>query len=92
MMVVQLPDYATDWGGVYWQWIRNAQANAVAQSPGTMFSVSINTNDGWNLHPQGKHEIGRRLALLARQEIYKEKIVGHGRYLNRHRLKVRSSS
>jgi sialate O-acetylesterase len=78
MLVVQLPDYATDRGGVYWQWMREAQAKAVASTPRAALSVSINTNDGWDLHPQGKHEIGRRLALLARQDVYKEKVVGHG--------------
>jgi sialate O-acetylesterase len=77
-LIVQLPDYAPDWGGVYWQWIRESQANAVAATPNTALAVTINTNDGWNLHPQGKHEIGRRLALLARQQVYKEKVVGSG--------------
>lgn len=77
-LVVQLPDYATDWGGVYWQWIREAQASAVAATPNTALAVTINTNDGWNLHPTQKHEIGRRVALLARQQIYKEQVVGSG--------------
>jgi sialate O-acetylesterase len=77
-LVVQLPDFAPDWGGVYWQWIRESQAKAVAATPNTAIAITLNTNDGWNLHPQGKHEIGRRLALLARQEVYKEKIVGSG--------------
>jgi sialate O-acetylesterase len=77
-LIVQLPDYAPDWGGVYWQWIRESEANAVAATPNTTLAVTINTNDGWNLHPQGKYEIGRRLALLARQQVYKEKIVGSG--------------
>lgn len=77
-LVVQLPDYAPDWGGVYWQWIRESQSKAVAQTPNTALAVTINTNNGWNLHPQGKHEIGRRLALLARQEVYRENVVGRG--------------
>jgi len=77
-LVVQLPDYAPDWGGVYWQWIRESQAKAVASTPSTALAITINTNDGWNLHPQGKHEIGRRLALLARQQVYREKIIGSG--------------
>jgi sialate O-acetylesterase len=77
-LIVQLPDYAPDFGGVYWQWIREAQAKAAASTPETFLAVTINTNNGWNLHPQGKHEIGRRLALLARQDVYKEKIVGAG--------------
>ena len=75
-LIVQLPDYATDWGGVYWQWMRAAQAKAVAQTPHAYLGVSVNTNDGWNLHPQGKHEIGRRLSLLARQGVYGEQVGG----------------
>jgi sialate O-acetylesterase len=78
MLVVQLPDYAPDWGTVYWEWIRDAEATAVAATPNSAYVVTINTNDGWNLHPQGKHEIGRRLSLLARQEVYKENVVGCG--------------
>ncbi len=77
-LVVQLPDYATETGGLYWQWIRDAQARAVAETPNTALAISINTNDGWDLHPQAKHEIGRRLALLARRRIYKENVAGYG--------------
>ena len=76
-LVVQLPDYATDWGGYYWQWIRESQARAVAATPGASLIVGLGTNDGWNLHPQGKREIGRRAALLARAAVYGEPV--HGR-------------
>jgi hypothetical protein len=75
-MIVQLPDYAPDWGGVYWQWIRESQAKAATAAPHAAYVVTINTNDGWNLHPQGKHEIGRRLALLARELVYHEPVPG----------------
>lgn len=75
-MIVQLPDYAPDWGGVYWQWIRESQASAAAATPHAGYVVTINTNDGWDLHPQGKHEIGRRLALLARELVYREHVSG----------------
>jgi sialate O-acetylesterase len=76
-LIVQLPDYAPDWGGVYWQWIRESQAKAATATPHSGYVVTINTNDGWNLHPQGKHEIGRRLAMLAREVVYHEPV--HGR-------------
>ena len=75
-MIVQLPDYAPDWGGVYWPWIREAQAKGAAAVPDVYYCVSINTNDGWDLHPQGKREIGRRLAALARQAVYHEDVPG----------------
>ena len=75
-LIVQLPDYAPDWGGVYWQWIREAQAKAAAATPRVDCCVCINTNDGWNLHPQGKRAIGQRLAMLARQAVYGEDVPG----------------
>jgi sialate O-acetylesterase len=77
-LIVQLPDYAPDWGGVYWQWIRESQAEAAAATPHAGYVVTLNTNDGWDLHPQGKHEIGRRLAMLARELVYHESDA-HGR-------------
>jgi sialate O-acetylesterase len=75
-LVVQLPDFAPDWGGVYWQWIRESQAKAATAATHAGYVVTINTNDGWNLHPQGKHEIGRRLAMLAREVVYHEPVPG----------------
>jgi len=75
-LIVQLPDFAPDWGGVYWQWIRESQAKAATATPHAGYVVTVNTNDGWNLHPQGKHEIGRRLALLAREVVYHEPVPG----------------
>jgi sialate O-acetylesterase len=75
-LIVQLPDFAPDWGGVHWQWIRESQAKVAAATPHAGCVVTLNTNDGWNLHPQGKHEIGRRLALLARELIYHEPVPG----------------
>jgi sialate O-acetylesterase len=76
-LIVQLPDYAPDWGGVYWQWIRESEAKSATAASHAGYVVTINTNDGWNLHPQGKHEIGRRLAMLAREVVYNEAV--HGR-------------
>jgi sialate O-acetylesterase len=75
-LIVQLPDFAPDWGGVYWQWIRESQAKAATATPHAGYVVTINSNDGWNLHPQGKHEIGRRLAMLAREVVYREPVPG----------------
>jgi sialate O-acetylesterase len=50
-LIVQLPDYAPDWGGVYWQWIREGQAKAATATPHAGYVVTLNTNDGWDLHP-----------------------------------------
>jgi hypothetical protein len=76
--IVQLPDFASPWGGYYWSWIRAAQAQVVRTVPHTSLVVGIETTDGYNLHPKQKWEIGRRTALLVRHDVYKENIAGAG--------------
>lgn len=71
-VIVQLPDWAFRSGNLQWSWIREAQEKAVRATPGAMLAVSINTTDGYNLHPKEKREIGRRAALLARHDVYME--------------------
>jgi sialate O-acetylesterase len=75
-IIIQLPDFAP--GNLHWQWIREAQAKAVADTPHTAFTLSINTTDGFDLHPKQKHEIGRRAALLARHDVYQQTIPARG--------------
>jgi hypothetical protein len=77
-LVVQLPDYAPASDGLHWQWIREAQATTVAATPHAALAVGINTTDGFNLHPKQKHEIGRRLALLALHDVYQQDVAAHG--------------
>ncbi|MDB5328584.1 MAG: Sialate O-acetylesterase, partial [Phycisphaerales bacterium] len=77
-LIVQLPDYAPDWGGYYWQWLRDAQQQTAAKLPNVAVINSVNTNDGLDLHPKPKQAIGERGAILARQMVYGEKIVGKG--------------
>ena len=76
--IVQLPDYASQWDGFYWQWLREAQAAVVKSTPHTGLVVGIETTDGNNLHPQQKQEIGRRTALLVRRDIYGERVLAQG--------------
>lgn len=77
-LVVQLPDYLPDWGGVYWQWMRDAQREVADTTPHVGLVTAIGTNDGTDLHPKPKRAIGERAALLARQTVYGEAIVGRG--------------
>jgi len=77
-IIVQLPDFAQASGGLHWEWIREAQAKAVRSTPHTSFAMGIETNDGFNLHPKQKHELGRRVALLALHDVYGRKIAGRG--------------
>ena len=76
--VVQLPEYARLWEGFYWPWEREAQAKAVRAVPHSALVVAINTTDGFNLHPKQKLEIGRRIALRVRHDVYHENIVASG--------------
>jgi sialate O-acetylesterase len=71
-IIIQLPDWAFRSGNLQWTWIREAQEKAVHATPGAMLATAIDTTDGFNLHPKEKHELGRRAALLARHDVYKE--------------------
>ena len=77
-LIVQLPDYASQWDGFYWQWAREVQAQVVQSTPNTALVVALNTTDGFDLHPKNKLEIGRRTALQARRLVYGERIVASG--------------
>ena len=76
--VVQLPEYVRLWEGFYWPWEREAQAQAVRAVPHSALVVALNTTDGFDLHPKQKLEIGRRIALRVRHDVYGEDIVASG--------------
>lgn len=77
-IIVQLPDFAQASGGLHWEWIREAQAKAVQSTPHAALAMGIETNDGFNLHPRQKHELGRRVALLALHHVYGRRIAARG--------------
>ncbi len=77
-LIVQLPDYAYQWNGFFWPWLRETQAKVVSATPHTSLVVAINTTDGFNLHPHQKLEIGHRAALLARRDAYGENLAASG--------------
>jgi len=52
-----------------WAQLRDAQAAALAL-PATGMAVTIDIGDPANIHPRNKQEVGRRLALIAKANVY----------------------
>ncbi|HEY2154093.1 MAG TPA: sialate O-acetylesterase, partial [Isosphaeraceae bacterium] len=77
-VVIQLPAWANGSDGLSWAWLREAQAQAVRATPQTSLAVTIDTTDGFDLHPRQKAEVGRRSALLALRDVYGRPIVASG--------------
>lgn len=67
---VQLPNYAgSNPRGTDWALLREAQAQTLTL-PNTGMAVTIDIGDPNNIHPRNKQEVGRRLALIARHQVY----------------------
>lgn len=78
VLFVQLPNYAdNNPAGTAWALLREAQASALSQ-PVTGMIVTLDLGESANLHPTHKQEVGRRLALLARAEVYGEGVDAFG--------------
>jgi len=76
--IVQLPAFSGSMGGLDFGWLREAQAKACAESKGMYLAVTHDTTNGFDLHPVEKEEIGRRLSLLARKEVYGSDLTASG--------------
>jgi sialate O-acetylesterase len=77
--VVQLPGYGpprTAPGYSTWAETRESQRYVVDTTPNTGLAVAIDLGVSDNIHPQMKQELGRRLGLLARQQIYRQAVEG----------------
>lgn len=84
---VQLPNYkqreTEPAAPSHWARLREAQARALATTSHTGMTVNIDIGDADNIHPTNKQQIGHRLALWARAQVYGEKIEWSGpRYEN----------
>jgi sialate O-acetylesterase len=68
---VQLPNYADpyDASQMGWALLREAQHRTLGL-PNTGEVVAIDVGDPKNLHPRNKQEVGRRLALVAKAQVY----------------------
>jgi sialate O-acetylesterase len=72
--VVQLANFdgdnplATDWA-----LLRDQQAS-ILDLPGTGLAVTIDIGEKKDIHPKNKQEVGRRLALIARAQVYGQSV------------------
>ncbi len=68
---VQLANFGAggDPGGRSWAYLREAQARALAL-PQTGQALAIDLGERNNIQPHNKQEVGRRLALLAKSQVY----------------------
>jgi sialate O-acetylesterase len=70
-LFVQLANFAisNDPGNRGWPRLRDVQARALAL-PATGMAVTIDIGDAHTIHPLNKQEVGRRLALIAKTQVY----------------------
>ncbi len=73
-LFVQLAAYS---GGPGWPELRAAQAAALAE-PGTGMALAIDIGHPTDVHPPDKREVGRRLALIARAQVYGQAVAWGG--------------
>jgi sialate O-acetylesterase len=87
-LFVQLPANGGDSAPVAesgWPWLREAQWMTLRQ-PRTGMAITIDIGDPNNVHPADKLDVGKRLALLARRDVYGEKIVASGPLYRRFKI------
>lgn len=79
-LFVQLPGYGEDPVPVAtsgWPWLREAQVMTLNE-PRTGMAISIDVGNPNDIHPTDKFDVGYRLALLARRDLYGQKVVASG--------------
>jgi sialate O-acetylesterase len=80
-LIVQLPNYgpaSAQPAASVWADVREAQRQAVLEDKHAALTVNADIGDAANLHPTNKAELGRRLALAARNLVYGERIPPSG--------------
>ena len=80
-LVVQLPNYGPPSAKPeesQWAQLRESERQVALNVPNTGLVTTIDLGQSDNIHPTDKQAVGARLALLARQMIYGEDVVGSG--------------
>ncbi|BCU78585.1 9-O-acetylesterase [Luteolibacter sp. LG18] len=75
--LVQLPSRISG-DGDYWPFMREIQQQLATDIPNSGFVTTFDLNDGKELHPVEKVQIGKRLANLALAREYGQKVAYHG--------------
>lgn len=79
-LAVQLASYtrpSSQPGESVWAELREAQLEAL-RLPNTAVAIAIDIGDAIDIHPKNKQDVGKRLALAARHDVYGHEIVGSG--------------
>jgi sialate O-acetylesterase len=74
-VIVQIPDYGplpTRPTESLWSDVREAQRRTAEADPRAALVVTFDIGDPKNLHPTNKQEVGRRIAIAARRQVYGE--------------------
>ncbi|MFC6646057.1 sialate O-acetylesterase [Granulicella cerasi] len=79
-LFVQLAGFT---GGEGWPVVRDAQRRTEAERRATGMAVALDVGMEHNIHPADKQTVAHRLALLAREQAYGEKLDGHSPALRR---------
>lgn len=58
--------------------LREAQQALADHVPNTGLAVGIDIGEANNIHPRNKQEVGRRLALVALKQVYKQEVIAAG--------------
>ncbi|MBA2590666.1 MAG: 9-O-acetylesterase [Alphaproteobacteria bacterium] len=80
-LIVQIPNYGpvpTQPVESLWSEVREAQRKTAEADANAALVVAFDIGDPKNLHPPNKQEIGRRLAIAARHQIYGEALAPSG--------------
>jgi len=85
-LFVQLPNYAENFDGLHYTWLRGIQHQVAQKVPGTGMAVTIDTDDGYDSHPKNKRDPALRLALIARSKVYGEDIPWSGPVYKSHEM------